>query len=52
MAKRKAESVEDLIHMAVRIQARLAKDGVILAWNLSWTPCAELVKGRPEKDKP
>lgn len=52
MRKRKEPTVEDVIRMAVLVQARMAKHGVVLSWQMSWEPNAELVKGRPEKDHP
>jgi hypothetical protein len=36
--KRKRETLEDVIRMAVRVQTRLKKEGVGLHWTLYFTP--------------
>lgn len=37
-AKKVAESLEDVIRMATRVQIRLREEGVELAWTMSFRP--------------
>ena len=47
MAQRaKKETVEDVIRMATRVQTRLRKEGIALAWTMHYQPCEPEPKKR------
>jgi hypothetical protein len=46
----KQPTVEDVVRLATKVQARLAKEGIMLRWQMSWNPDDSVnVSGVPMK---
>ncbi len=50
MKRRKQPTLEDVIRLAVQVQERMAREGAVLGWTLTFTPAVR--KPSPAKDRP